>query len=323
MHDLAVVTTSLNEAHWLGPCLRSLFEHADGVDLQVVVVDIDSTDDTVSMLRRDFPSVLTVQTTNLGFSHANNRGYLATDARYVLFLNPDTVWVEGSLAAAVRAMDERPDVGIAGCRQLTAAGDVYPTNRRFGTPVRALAEALGAERLAPRLGQRVLDMDLYDQETSPDWVIGSFMLTRREALLSAGCFDERYFLYSEEEDFCRRVRAAGWDIRHLPQLAIVHYVGKAGVVPRLEAQRAYARLQLAARHERSLARTVMRASLAFGYATRLARSLVRRDRKSAEALSRGLRVAVGIDQPPFVAPPTTGLSPGAVADVERQGETMN
>ena len=137
--------------------------------------------------------------------------------------------MDGSLAGAVRAMDERPDVGIAGCRQLTAAGVVYPTNRRFLTPVRAFAEALGAESLAPSLGQRVLDMDLYDHETSPDWVIGSFMLTRREALLSAGCFDERYFLYSEEEDFCRRVRASGWDIRHLPELTIVHHVGKAGI----------------------------------------------------------------------------------------------
>lgn len=323
MHDLAIIITSLNEASWVRPCLDSLFARAAGVDLEVVVVDVESTDDTVALVRREFPSVHIVRTRNLGFAHANNRGYLATDSRYVLFLNPDTEWISGDLDGAVRAMDARPDVGMAGCRQLTADGSLYPTMRRFMTPRRVLAEAFGAESLAPRAGQRVLDMSLYEQECAPEWIIGSFMLTRREALLSAGCLDERYFLYSEEEDLCRRIRQAGWDIRHLPQITIVHHVGKAGVVPRLEAQRAYARLQYGARHGGRGARSAMRMALATGYGVRLLRSTLRHESTSRTALARGLRVTLGLEGPPFVPPPATGLPAGAATEVGLQASTWD
>lgn len=318
MHALAIVITSLNEARWLKPCLDSLLVHAAGVDVEFIAVNIGSTDETVSLLQRDYPFVQIVHTRNLGFAHANNRGYLATNSRYVLFLNPDTEWVDGDLALAVQAMDERPEVGMAGCRQLGTDRALYPTMRRFRTPMRAVAEAIGSEQLAPRTGQRVLELDRYDREAAPDWIIGSFMLVRREAMLSAGCLDERYFLYSEEEDFCRRIRQAGWDIRHLPQITIVHHAGKAGVVPRLEAQRAFARLQYDARHERAFTRRVMRAFLIIGYAIRLTRSATHRDRASSHASLRGLRVGLGVDGPPFVVPPATGLHAGAAVDVARQ-----
>ncbi len=318
MHDLAIVITSLNEAHWLRSCLASLVERQAGADVEFVVVDIASTDDTVALLEREFRQVRVIRTENLGFSHANNRGFLATDARYVLFLNPDTEWVEGDLASAIRAMDERPEVGVIGCRQLTPAGALYPTSRRFRNAIRILAEAMGSERLLPRAGHRILSMDLYEHEFAPDWVIGSFMLCRREALLSGGCLDERYFLYSEEEDLCRRIRLAGWDIRHIPDFAIVHHVGKAGIVPRLEAQRAFASLQYAHRHEGRVGRCLMRVSLTLGYTIRLLRSMLRRDERSREAFLSGLRIILGLDGPPFITPPSSGLAAGAVADVQRQ-----
>jgi N-acetylglucosaminyl-diphospho-decaprenol L-rhamnosyltransferase len=318
MRDLAIVITSLNDASWLPRCLGTLFAHAEGVDLDVVVVDIESDDETGPLLRREFPQVRIVQCRNLGFAHANNRGYLATNSRYVLFLNPDTEWVEGDLASAVRAMDERPTVGIAGCRQFAGDGSLYPTMRRFMTPMRALAQALGSERVAPWAGQRVLDMSLYDRERTAEWVVGSWMLARREALLSAGCLDERYFLYSEEEDLCRRVRRAGWEISYLPQFTIIHHFGKAGVNPRLEAQRAYAKLQYSVQYERPAMVALMRAAMCAGYAVRIIRHIVRREWPRVRAQVRGLRVAAGLDGAPFENPPATGLSDGAVRDVERQ-----
>lgn len=311
MHDLAVIVTSLNEARWLEPCLRTLYERAGALSLHVVVVDIDSTDETRELVARDFPSADLVSCTNRGFSHANNRGYVRTHARYVLFLNPDTEVVEGTLENIVKAMDERPEVGIAGCRQLTGEAVLYPTMRRFMSAKRAFAEAAGSERFAPGAGQRVLDLGAYESEVSCDWVIGSFMLARREALLSAGCLDERFFLYSEEEDLCLRVRQAGWDIRHLPQMTIVHHVGKAGVVPRLEAQRAFARLQYARKNLPRTERVALRTALALGYTLRAARARASGDARARAAARRGLGVTLGLEGPPFIEPPGTALPAGS------------
>src|SRR5581483_11936997 len=103
--------------------------------------------------------------------------------------------------------------------------------------LRALGDALFAERIPRRprwLGERELDANRYDREFECDWTTGSFMLVRREALESAGCFDERFFMYSEETDLCRRIKTAGWQIRHVPHMTILHHVTKDGVKPHIE-----------------------------------------------------------------------------------------
>jgi GT2 family glycosyltransferase len=163
-----------------------------------------------------------------------------TNARYVLFLNPDTVVLRGSLSALVRRMDARPDVGLAGVRQIDRAGHLALTIRRFPNAVRALGDALAAEALPRRprwLGERELDHAVYDREVGCDWTTGSFMLARREAIESAGTVDERFFLYSEETDFCRRIRRAGWAVRHLPWMTIRHYGATAADDPQRKASR--------------------------------------------------------------------------------------
>jgi GT2 family glycosyltransferase len=92
------------------------------------------------------------------------------------------------------------------------------------------------------LGERELDPAAYAREQACDWTMGSFMLVRREAIESAGCLDERYFMYSDETDLCRRIKTAGWDVRHVPQMTIVHHEGKAGVKPTIDSLDAYNRI---------------------------------------------------------------------------------
>ena len=251
MHDLAIIVVSTNEAHWLRPCLRTVFDQLGDISADVVVVDNDSRDGTADLVAAEFPGARVVWSANHGFCHANNRAIMTCDARYVLLLNPDTEIVAGSLAELVRMMDARPTVGLAGVRQVTGEGELVHTIRLFPNALNALGDALSAERLPRRprrLGERVMDPAAYERETECDWTTGAFMLVRREAIESAGLLDERFFMYSDEADFCRRIKTAGWDVRHLPAMTIVHHAFKDGVKPTVDVLSAHSRMKYARKH---------------------------------------------------------------------------
>jgi GT2 family glycosyltransferase len=259
------------------------------------------------LIEQEVPQARVVTCPNRGFAHANNRGLQTTDARYALFLNPDTEVLDGTFEELVEALDRRPSVGLAGVRQLTPDGKLFPTVRRFPSAVRALGEALCSERLpfsSPWLGERELRLDRYERELDCDWTSGSFMIARREALESAGCMDERFFIYSEEPDLCLRMKRAGWDVRHLPLMTILHYADKAGPNPRMAAQDAYARLQYAHKHLTRAHRAAYRAALVLRWLLRLPGRGPRR-----EAARASLAILFGRAAPPFGAPPGQALVP--------------
>jgi GT2 family glycosyltransferase len=255
-----------------------------------------------------------VSSRNRGFAHANNRGIEATAARYVLLLNPDTEIVAGTFGELVELLDARPHVGLAGVRQHTADGTLWPTIRRFPSVTRAISEALFSERWPIRpswAGERVLDTPTYEREVECDWTSGSFMLARRQALLSAGLLDERFFIYSEEPDLCLRIKRAGWQVRHLPQMTIVHHAGKAGVRPRMVAQDAYTRKQYARKHFSAAHRGLYLSALGMRHVVRaaVARPGVPDAAARREGATRSLRTLAGRAEPPFGSPPPTAIQP--------------
>jgi GT2 family glycosyltransferase len=312
MNDVAVIVVSTNEAHWLHACLTSVFDHRGACSLDVVVADNGSTDGTTALVSETFPEARVVRCVNRGFAHANNRAMETTDARYVLFLNPDTEIREGTFEALVRRLDEHPDVGLAGVIQLTPEGKIYPTIRYFPNALRALGQAFGSERFPLRiqmLRERDLDLDRYSQLVDCDWTSGSFMFARREALQSAGFLDERFFIYSEEPDLCLRMKRAGWKVCHVPDMTIVHYAGKAGVRPKMFAQDAYTKMQHARKHFGLLHRVVYGAALGLGYAIRALAPVRDQSCTGRRAAARAaLRVLVGLDGPPFGTPPRQAVS---------------
>jgi N-acetylglucosaminyl-diphospho-decaprenol L-rhamnosyltransferase len=313
MHDLAIIIVSTNEAHWLNACLTSVFSHAGDIDLDVVVADNESNDGTRDVVESGFPGARVVSSRNRGFAHGNNSALVTCDARYVLFLNPDTEVLDGTFSELVAALDARPEVGVAGVKQRTPDGDLFPTIRRFPNALRAFGEALGSERLpfhAGWLGERVLDLELYEREVRCDWTSGSFMLVRREALESAGFMDERLFIYAEEPDLCLRVKRAGWDVRHLPQMTILHHADKVGINPKMEAQGAFARLQFASKNLSPPHRWLYISAMCTRHVLRLL--AVRGDDELAvkrrEASRRALRTIVRVDAPPFGRPPRQAVA---------------
>jgi GT2 family glycosyltransferase len=292
MHDVCAIIVSHNGKRWLDACLDSLHDAAGGIDLDVVVVD-NGGDGSAAHVEENFPGARTISCANRGYGAANNRGLESADARYVLLLNPDTEFLGGSLVDLVAALDHRPHIGLAGVRQVGEKGALAPSMRRFPSTLNMLAEALAVERtplLRRFLGERILSPGRYDREDRCDWTSGSFMLARTEALRACGGFDERFFLFSEETDLCWRLKAAGWEVAHLPQVTIRHFESERSATPRMEAQSAYARLQFARKHFTRVA--PYRLAMALRFALRARREAAR------AALEAVLK-----EEPPLAAAP--------------------
>lgn len=292
MHDIAVIVVSIpGEPEWLGPCARSVAAHTGTAGIDLVVVENDGSGAAEAHLDG---LGRVVRCENRGFGHANNRGWATCDARYALFLNPDTEIVAGTLADLVAALDDRPRLGIAGARQVLPNGSTFPTMRRFPSPARAWGEALGAERLAERVAgrfrERLLDPELYESEQRCDWLSGSFLAARRDVLEGTGGFDERFFLYSEETDWCLRAKQTGWEVGYLPVLTIVHHIhaGK-GLDARMAAQFAHSSRLYAHKHFSALHRRL--------YLGGLGAAALRRRRHAGPIL----RVLAGRQGSPFAA----------------------
>jgi hypothetical protein len=250
MNDVCAIVVSHNGKGWLDTALSSLYARRGEIDLAVVVVD-NGDDDSAAYVEERFPEARTLRCENRGFGHANNRGLEIADARYVLFINPDTEVRQGTLADLVAELDRQPRVGLAGARQLRPDGSLAPSIRRFPSAVNMLAEALGVERFPRarrRFGERELDPREYERQRPCDWTSGSFMLARQAALDEVGDFDERFFLYCEETDLCWRLKRAEWEVVHLPQMTICHFEDDRRGSAELEAQAAYARMQFARKH---------------------------------------------------------------------------
>jgi N-acetylglucosaminyl-diphospho-decaprenol L-rhamnosyltransferase len=299
--DVCAIIVSHNSREWLDAALSSLAEHTREVSLAAVVVD-NGDDGAGEYAASRYPFVRSLRCENRGFGHANNRGFEITDARFVLFLNPDTEFIAGELDALVAAMERMPDVGLAGVRQVNGEDVLAPTMRRFPSVARALAEALPVERvpLARRLlGERVLDPADYDRTVECDWTSGSAMFARSAAIEMSGGFDERFFLFSEETDLCWRIRRDGWRIVHLPDVTIRHHEQEHGANPRLWAQSAYARLQFADKNLRHPRAYRLALALRYGVRTSLYSLPGRRTDASRREASRAALAAVVHERAPL------------------------
>jgi GT2 family glycosyltransferase len=227
MDSLDVVIVSYRCRELLRACLGSLSEHSPSRPMEVFIVDNASEDGTVEMIQSEFPQVrLYASRENLGFARANNLAIRVGSAPYVLALNPDTLLSSGALDHMLTIVDERPDIGIAGCRLVLEDGSFdHAAKRSFPTPLSALAHFTRFGRRAgatARLAQyRAPELDEF-ASGAVDAVNGAFMLMRRAALEDVGLFDEGYWMYMEDLDLCYRFREAGWVTWYEPSVTVIH-----------------------------------------------------------------------------------------------------
>jgi GT2 family glycosyltransferase len=223
---LAIVVVTWRSATDVEPLLASL---ADALDAgaELVVVENASGDDTPALVRRRVPSAtVVVNTVNRGFAAAANQGWRASRAPYVLFLNPDTVVEDGALASALRHLAADAAIGVLGCRTVGPDGSPQATVDRFHAVRDLIRQALRERRgaAAPARGSS-------PRETRDvDWLYGSFLMCRRDALTAVGGFDEAYEMYGEDIDLCDRMWAAGRRVVYFADATIVHRGNRSGAI---------------------------------------------------------------------------------------------
>lgn len=224
--DLSISIVTWNSRDDVLDCLASIGAAADPLNWIVTVVDNASCDGTVEAVRAAHPEMVTLaKGINRGFGAAHNEVMRRGVGRYHLILNPDTRLFAGSLVTLVRFLEEHGEVGLVGPKVLERDGSVYPSFRSFPTAGALLFRNKLLTRLFPHnpYTRHYLRGDQNpDVPQSTDWISGSAILIRREALASIGLLDERFFMYCEDMDWCRRAHDSGWDVFYQPDATMTH-----------------------------------------------------------------------------------------------------
>ncbi|MEI6288485.1 MAG: glycosyltransferase family 2 protein [bacterium] len=227
---ISIIIVSWQVRDLLEKCLQSILKNSLSAQTEIFVVDNNSDDGTIDMVREKFSSVKVVANKkNLGFAMANNIALRQATGDYILFLNPDTELFSDTLQKAVDFMTTHKGAGMVGCRLVFPDGSFQPSVRRFPTwwPIFLMLLKLPKffSHLKPIEKYLAVDFD-YEKEGSVDQVMGAFMFTRQSSLKKVGEMDERFFIWFDDADFCLRFWTAGEPVYYTPSFKIIHYQGK-------------------------------------------------------------------------------------------------
>lgn len=244
--DLTISIVSYNTKDLLRACLNSIYQNAEGINYEIIVVDNNSSDGSGNMVKEEFPQVeLIINKENVGFAKANNKAIKKSKGRYILLLNSDTVVISDAIRKIVNFMEIHPEAGVVGCRRLNPDLTVQPSVGTLPSAWTIFLSFFGIKWLltSPRqrklvakffssfLGKSIssyLDWYLEDDRKvrSVDFVTGACFLIRRETLEQVGLLDEKFFMYLEDADWCLRIKRKGWGIYVYQNAQVIHHVGE-------------------------------------------------------------------------------------------------
>ncbi len=284
--DLSIVIVSFNTRDHLLECLDSIYRNTGKIDFEIRVVDNHSDDHSLEAVQKRFPKVrLEENSFNRGFSAACNEAIRQCQGRYVALLNPDTRLIERCLEKIVAYLDANEDVSILSPAIIDGGGALRPMRHREDGPTDAARKILG--RFDP-----VKDRNHMATRTTKDVEVvgGACFVVRRDLFEKVGLLDENYFLYNEEDDYCRRARAAGAKIAYFPETRIRHFQGQSthqpGVREKVIVESYKSDLYFFSKHYNwfwnFLLRVLYRASFAAGLLRSLFRRITGRAKGGAE-----------------------------------------
>lgn len=230
--DVSIIIVNYNTRESLRRCLQSVHAFPPPCELETIVVDNASGDGSADMVRRLFPHVKVLRNrVNKGFSSAMNRGMMNSSGRLLLALNPDVMLTPGCVETLAEFLDRHPDAGICGPKLLNPDGTIQLSCRAFPTPTNVFFGRKSIwNRLFPRnrLSRSFLKADLdYSVVQEVDWLMGACMMIKKKVVEIIGSFDEDYFLYAEDTDYCYRARRAGFRVYFVPGGVATHERGAA------------------------------------------------------------------------------------------------
>ena len=228
---LSIIIVNYNVEKLLKKCLGAVYAETKNVPFDVWVVDNNSKDTSVLMVRQNFPQVNLIENKeNVGFARANNQAIAKCTSDYILLLNPDTLILQNAIEKVVNFMDRQPTVGICGCKVLNEDGTLQLACRRsIPTPGVAFFRLTGLSKLFPNSKITAKYNLTYLDPDSPhqvDAVSGAFLMIRKKVVDSIGLLDEQFFMYGEELDWGLRAKKVGWAIMYYPDAEIIHYKGE-------------------------------------------------------------------------------------------------
>jgi N-acetylglucosaminyl-diphospho-decaprenol L-rhamnosyltransferase len=220
------VIVNWNTRDYLRRCLAAIDRAPPPFPYETVVVDNGSTDGSVALVAADFPGVRVIANpANRGFAAANNQGIRASTGRYVLLLNSDAEVAAAALERTVAFLDDHPNAAVVGGKLVNPDGSFQWSYADFPTLPGELCLLTGLSRWLLPKGYPSYPEHRSRTARSVDWVLGAFMVVRRAAIDTVGALDEDYFMYTEETDWCYRLKRQGWQIWYLPQVMAVHQAG--------------------------------------------------------------------------------------------------
>jgi len=228
--DLSIIIVNWNTRDILWDCLKSVFDQTQDITFEVIVVDNASSDNSVKMVKSEFPQVVLVENKeNRGFAAANNQGMQIAKGRYVLLLNSDTIVLDGAIQKTLVFADQHPEAAVVGCRVLNPDKSLQPTCFMVPSLLNLFLSSSYLYKLFPRSrfwGRERMTWWDRDDVREVEVVTGCFMLVRKDAISQVGMMDESFFMYAEETDWCYRFKKAGWNLLFTPDAQIVHLGGQ-------------------------------------------------------------------------------------------------
>lgn len=227
---LTIIIVNWNTKEMLKDCLSSLHDTADPKQVKIIVVDNASVDGSVEMVKSTYPLVNLIESGgNIGFGRANNLAAPHSDTPYVLFLNPDTIILKDSISKMFAYMESNPTVGGLGCKMKFPDGIVQPLGLQwFPSPFTELINLLFVSTGTLKRLNKYLP---YKDPNKSDYVkklYGGCLMIRKSVLDQVGWYDDRFFMYGEDVDLCRKITDVGWKLYYLTDAEIIHLCGGAG-----------------------------------------------------------------------------------------------
>lgn len=236
MPKLSIIIVTYNSEKLIGPCLESIFKTTAGLDFEIIIVDNNSQDGTINLIKAKFPQILLIENKeNIGFARAINQGVKIAQGEFVLLLNPDMRVLNKAIQKSLEFLEKNfstssgdyKKIGILGGQLLyPETSKIQPSFGRFPSLFTEFLYTFGLHRIFPWgrfIYKNIFSFWKFKKTHAIDWVGGGFMMIKKEVFGKVGLFDENFFLYLEDIDFCCRAREAGYGIYYFPYAQVEHH----------------------------------------------------------------------------------------------------